>query len=136
MSNWSTKRSIRIFKNNFNRWLNKSSRSFKSPQEGELIKLFRKIIYLETSKCFIDVYTGKRYIENKDKNILVVLFDYQIDLIQNKLINSSFICINTFNILCEIFDTKLSKERVSLEDKYMNKAEDFINNVNRIINIK
>lgn len=136
MSNWSTKRSIRIFKNSFNRWLNKSSRSFKSPQEGELIKLFRKIIYLETSKCFIDVYTGKRYIENKDKNILVVLFDYQIDLIQNKLINSSFICINTFNILCEIFDTKLSKERVSLEDKYMNKAEDFINNVNRIINIK
>ena len=79
------KSSIRIFK----RWLNKPNRTSVSPYEDEIIKIFRKIIYSDDSKCFVDLKLSKRYIDIHKQLKVEDEFETRSNLIDeaDKLVN-------------------------------------------------
>ena len=134
MAKWSTKRSIRKIQTNFKRWLDKSNRSFKSPNEGEILKTFRKLIYLSDSNCFVDIDNNKRYIENKSRKILIILFENQIIIIQNKQLNpAQYLSIHTYETMCQIFNSRLSKERIELENTYLDDTKSFLDHIDLLI---
>ena len=107
--------SIRTFK----RWLNKPNRTSVSPYEDEIIKIFRKIIYSDDSECFVDLKLNKRYIENSNEGIFVILSENSITIIHFKSKIEQHLCINSYELLCDIFDTRLSFHRSVKELKYL-----------------
>ena len=110
----------RFFHKSFNK-LNKISST-----EEDILKLYRKLIYHKNSKCLVDILENKRYIENKEKHILIILFPNQIIMIQGKQINPfQSISVNCYEIMRDIFDTKLSKERIELEKTYVDDTKSF-----------
>ena len=85
------KSSIRIFK----RWLNKPNRTSVSPYEDEIIKIFRKIIYSDNSECFVDLKLNKRYIENSNEGIFVILSENNVTIIHFKSKIDQHLCIHS-----------------------------------------
>jgi hypothetical protein len=120
------KRSIRQFK----RWLDKPNRTFISPYEADMIKFFRKIIYSEDSDCFVDLNLNKRYIENSFKNVFVILSDKNITIINGKNKLSQNLCNHSYDVLCDIFDTRLSFIRSIKESEYLEDTIDFLDKLN------
>ena len=120
------KSSIRIFK----RWLNKPNRTSVSPYEDEIIKIFRKIIYSDNSECFVDLKLNKRYIENSNEGIFVILSENSITIIHFKSKIDQHLCIHSYELLCNIFDTKLSSHRSVKELKYLENTSNFLEELN------
>ena len=120
------KSSIRIFK----RWINKPNRTFVSPYEDEIIKIFRKIVYSNNSECFVDLKLNKRYIENSNKEIFVILSENSITIIHFKSKIEQHLCINSYELLCDIFDTRLSFHRSVKELKYLENTSNFLEELN------
>lgn len=120
------KSSIRKFK----RWLNKPNRTFISPYEEEIIKIFRKIVYSNDSECFVDLKLNKRYIENSNQGIFVILSENSITIIHFKSKIEQHLCIHSYELLCDIFDTRLSFHRSIKELKYLENTSDFLEELN------
>ena len=120
------KSSIRIFK----RWINKPNRTFVSPYEDEIIKIFRKIVYSNNSECFVDLKLNKRYIENSNEGIFVILSENSITIIHFKSKIEQHLCIHSYETLCNIFDTRLSFHRSIKELKYLENTSDFLEELN------
>ena len=118
--------SIRTFK----RWLNKPNRTSVSPYEDEIIKIFRKIIYSDNSECFVDLKLNKRYIENSNEGIFVILSENSITIIHFKSKIDQHLCIHSYELLCNIFDTKLSSHRSVKELKYLENTSNFLEELN------
>ena len=118
--------SIRTFK----RWLNKPNRTSVSPYENEIIKIFRKIIYSDDSECFVDLKLNKRYIENSIEEIFVILCENSITIIHSKSKIEQHLCINSYELLCSIFDTRLSFHRSIKELKYLENTSNFLEELN------
>ena len=128
--NYSFKRFIRKNQVNFKRWLDKPNRVIRSPYEGEIIKTFRKIIYSDYSECFVDLKLNKRYIENSNEGIFVILSENSITIIHFKSKIEQHLCINSYELLCDIFDTRLSFHRSVKELKYLEDTSDFLEELN------
>ncbi len=118
--------SIRTFK----RWLNKPNRTSVSPYEDEIIKIFRKIIYSDNSECFVDLKLNKRYIENSNEGIFVILSENSITIIHSKSKIEQRLCIHSYETLCNIFDTRLSFHRSVKELKYLENTSNFLEELN------
>lgn len=118
--------SIRTFK----RWLNKPNRTSVSPYEDEIIKIFRKIIYSDNSECFVDLKLNKRYIENSNEGIFVILSENTITIIHFKSKIDQHLCIHSYELLCNIFDTRLSFHRSVKELKYLENTSNFLEELN------
>ena len=127
---YSFKRFIRKNQVNFKRWLDKPNRTFKSPYEGDIIETFRKIIYSEASECFVDLKLNKRYIENSDQGIFVILYNISITLLHFKSKIEQHLCIHSYELLCDIFDTRLSFHRSVKELKYLENTSNFLEELN------
>lgn len=127
---YSFKRTIKIYKTNLKRWLNKSNSSKVSLYEDEIIKMFRRLIYNKTSKCFVDIKLNKRYIENPDKDILIILESNQVTIINGKRYDIQRLCIHNYDLLCDIFDTRLSFIRIKKELEYLENTTNFLENIN------
>ena len=120
------KSSIRKFK----QWLDKPNRTFISPYEEEIIKTFRKIVYLNDSECFVNLELNKRYIENSNEEIFVILSENSITIIHSKSKIEQHLCIHSYETLCDIFDTRLSFHRSIKELKYLENTSDFLEELN------
>ena len=118
--------SIRTFK----RWLNKPNRTSVSPYEDEIIKIFRKIIYSDDSECFVDLKLNKRYIENSNEGIFVILDNNSITLTHLKTKINQTLCNYSYELLCDIFDTRLSFHRSIKELKYLEETSNFLEELN------
>jgi hypothetical protein len=121
---------IKSYVRKFKRWLDKPNRTFVSPHEGEIIKIVRKVIYLESSDCFVDLSLNKRYIENIEKDLFIILSDNEITLINSKNKSVQRLCIHTFDLLCYIFDSRLSFNRKLKEERYLEDTTTFLDNLN------
>ena len=128
--NYSFKRFIRKKQVNFKRWLDKPNRVIRSPYEGEIIKTFRKIIYSDYSECFVDLKLNKRYIENSNEGIFVILDNNSITLTHLKTKINQPLCNYSYELLCDIFDTRLSFHRSIKELKYLEETSNFLEELN------
>lgn len=128
--NYSFKRFIRKNQINFKRWIDKSNRTFRSPYEIEIINIFRKIIYSDDSECFVDLKLNKRYIENSNEGIFVILDNNNIIIIHFKSKIEQPLCNHSFELLCDIFDSRLFFHRSIKELKYLENTSNFLEELN------
>ena len=114
----------------FKKWINKPERTFVSPYESKIFSQFVHFVHLSNSKCYVDLELNKRYIENSNEGIFVILSENSITIIHFKSKIEQHLCINSYELLCDIFDTKLSFHRSVKELKYLENTSNFLEELN------
>lgn len=127
------KKFIRKVKTKFNRLMDAPNRKHVSPYEADVIKVFRQLIYLKGSECFVDLKTDKQYIEHEKAKLFIILSKNNVTIINDKEPTKQDICVTTYNILYDIFEFRLSRQRTIKELKYLNTV-DFLNRLEIKIN--
>lgn len=101
------------------------------PEEERItIEICRKLISNPSSKLTYAPLASKRFIQNQEKDMYIVIHQHTINLINHVYSYSIYLSdTNAYNELIEIFDGILDKERLKLEDEIKNNIQHSLDSI-------
>ena len=90
------------------------------PAELDAANVFRKMAKSEKSELLISPISDKRYVKNDERQVLLILDNYEITLINHVFSYTIRISQKTAKQLVDTFNTETEKRRLEMESEFKN----------------
>ena len=98
--------------------INKDERTNTDSAERDASQVFRKMVKSENSELLISPISNKKYVKNDDKQVLLILDDYQITLINHVFSYTIRLSQKTARNLVDTFNVETERRRLEMEAEF------------------
>ena len=98
--------------------INKDERTNTDSAERDASQVFRKMVKSENSELLISPISNKKYVKNDDKQVLLILDDYQITLINHVFSYTIRRSQKTARNLVDTFNVETERRRLEMEAEF------------------
>lgn len=87
----------------------------RSEYEPIIIQICRNAIHNKNSEMLISPVSGKRFVNNTQEQMYIIITDTTVDVINHKYHYSTPICPKTYNTILNMFDGHVEQRRADME---------------------